>query len=105
MNNSSLGYRLKTATLSKCENYRDVILSETQRSGVKSKDLRTYGYVCGQIGEKILRLAPLAQDDMALGLSYFNFRLSKVDSLNCCFYRKCSKNAGDCHAGVRTGSQ
>ena len=80
--NCCLGYRLKTATLSKCENYRDVILSETQRSGVKSKDLRTYGYVCDQIGAKILRLAPLAQDDMALRLCYFNFRLSKVDSLN-----------------------
>ena len=27
-----------------------VILSATERSGVKSKDLRSYGYICGQIG-------------------------------------------------------
>ena len=35
------------------------------------QDLRTYGYICGQIGAKILRLraSPSAQDDITFGAS------------------------------------
>ena len=40
-----------------------VILSEAAQSAAKSKNLRTCDNIFGQIGAKILRLAPLAQDD------------------------------------------
>ena len=45
--------------------YSYVILSEMERSGMKSKDLRSYSYICSRIGAKILRLraSPYAQDD------------------------------------------
>ena len=42
---------------------RYVILSEAAQSAAKSKNLRTCDNIFGQIGAKILRLAPLAQDD------------------------------------------
>ena len=35
----------------------------SERSAAKSKNLRIYSYICGEIGAKILRLPSVAQDD------------------------------------------
>ena len=35
----------------------------SERSAAKSKNLRNYSYICGEIGAKILRLPSVAQDD------------------------------------------
>ena len=38
----------------------------SERSAAKSKNLRTYSYIGGEIGAKILRLPSVAQDDTVI---------------------------------------
>ena len=38
----------------------------SERSVAKSKNLRTYSYICSEIGAKILRFPSVAQDDTVL---------------------------------------
>ena len=40
----------------------------SERSAAKSKNLRTYSYIGGEIGAKILRLPPVAQDDTVISM-------------------------------------